>query len=1336
FEWLCFLLFCKEFKKHIGISRYKNQAGIEANPIESNGKIVGWQAKFYDTRLSDHKNDFITTIDAAKKRHPEINKIIFYINKDFGQDKEKTAPKYKRDIENYAKSKNIEIDWRTASFFESPFVCEENINIAKHFFSLRKSVIDFINELTLHTELILKAINSKIIFNNNEIKIDRSQVIKKFREALHTSSLVILSGEAGVGKTALIKDFYNIEKETKPFFVFRATEFNISKVNQLFKDGGAFTLSDFINAHKDISDKLIVIDSAEKLSDIEHQEVFQEFLSALLDNNWKIIFTTRYSYLDDLKYQLIEVYKKNFCSLNIENLKTKEIANLSEIYKFNLPDSERLHEILHNPFYLNEYLQIYKSLDATISYSEFKNILWDKQISKTSYKKNNTHIKRENCFIKIAQKRANDGHFFVIVDDCGDEILQKLESDEIIKYDSNAGGYFITHDIYEEWALDKTIERAFHRAKDYKSIFEEIGSSLPIRRAFRNWLSEKLFVKNEEVKSFIEATIGDGDIESYWKDEIIVSVLLSDYSENFFRLFESKLLEDDQKLLLKTIFLLRIACKEIDESFLNLLSISRKESISLKTLFTRPKGKGWDCVIEFINKHKEELGLRHMNIILPMLDDWNSKSKQGETTKNASQIALFYYDEITKNGGFGYGSRDETKNQMIRTILNGSFEIKEELINIFNEVVSKKEIDHRSKYYKLIRTVLSSAVDSYEIAKNIPEQVIRLADLFWFKILDETDWRAGHRMGVEQYFCLPEHHFDYFPASALQTPVFQLLRFDPKQTIDFILSFTNKTVDCYLKSELGNEAQEVEIFIDETKSIKQYISNRLWNMYRGTQASPYLLESIHMALEKWLLENAKSASIGILESWCKYLVKNSKSASITAVVTSVVLSEPSKLFNIAKILFQTKEFFLYDTNRMMLDQTAKSQFSIGYGFNYQRKIYQDERIQTCDYKHRKTSLEYLAVNYQFFRSEKESEQEVQKRQEIIWNILDKYYKQLPDKSEETESDKTWRLYLARMDRRKMKPTTEEKDGKFLISFNPEIDPELKEFREKSLKRSSDRRKYISLKLWSKYRFERDEDKYKQYQKYENNIHLVISETKEIIETLKKGTEGNFSLFNRSIPAYACSVLIRDFFDKLNREDREFCKEVIIEFASIPLKSGHYTYQISDGTEPAIFILPHLIRFFPKDKEKSKSLLFLLLLNSWREISTFAIRGVFQNLWKICFDDAQSLFLGNLFLKPKYKDLRDKIRNENFKKKIYEHSEVQLVERFVKKYRNELEKVISNRITYDETGNLDKIDLETLITSFEILPLKTENEDHKKFLNDVIPVFSKKLFIDDNRIDYT
>jgi len=90
-------------------------------------------------------------------------------------------------------------------------------------------------------------------------------------------------------------------------------------------------------------------------------------------------------------------------------------------------------------------------------------------------------------------------------------------------------------------------------------------------------------------------------------------------------------------------------------------------------------------------------------------------------------------------------------------------------------------------------------------------------------------------------------------------------------------------------------------------------------------------------------------------------------------------------------------------------------------------------------------------------------------------------------------------------------------------------------------------------------------------------------------------------------------------------------------------------------------LPDLIKHFPKDKENVKLLLLLLLLNPWREISTFATSSILYNLWKIDFDAAHTIFLGYLLLKTKYNELRDDIRKENHQKNIYELSEVQVLE---------------------------------------------------------------------------
>jgi hypothetical protein len=66
---------------------------------------------------------------------------------------------------------------------------------------------------------------------------------------------------------------------------------------------------------------------------------------------------------------------------------------------------------------------------------------------------------RGQCFLQIAFERAKTGQFF-ISPSCESNILDnELVKDGILGYE--IAGYFITHDIYEEWALEKIIEREF-----------------------------------------------------------------------------------------------------------------------------------------------------------------------------------------------------------------------------------------------------------------------------------------------------------------------------------------------------------------------------------------------------------------------------------------------------------------------------------------------------------------------------------------------------------------------------------------------------------------------------------------------------------------------------------------------------------------------------------------------------------------------------------------------------------------------------------------------------------------------------------------------------------
>ena len=1362
FEWFCYSLFCRQFHKDTGIFRYKNQSAIETDPIHEGNEIIGWQAKFYGASLANTtcKTDVINALEKAKRDYPKITKFIFYTNQEWGQTKGK-EPQGKKDAEEKAKSLGIKLEWKTASFFESIFVSVDNEIISKHFFSLDKSVFDLIKNQQDHSANILNEIQTTIIFNGQNIKIDRSSDLETIKAS--PEKVLILSGVGGVGKTAAIKDFYEGIKGKIPFYIFKATEFELRNLSEFFT---GYSFQDFLDGHKDEGDKIIVIDSAEKLLDLKNADPFKEFLSIVVKENWKVVFTTRDNYLEDLNYQFFEIYRIAPLNINIQNLEAEELSKLSEAYRFSLPNDEKLLNLIKNPFYLNEYLKFYKE-DEQINYTDFKDKLWNKIIIKSK-------PAREQCFLKMALQRATDGQFF-INPDCESEILDnELKKDGILGYES-PHGYFITHDIYEEWALEKNIEIEFGKKTDNKTLFQNLGSSLPLRRAFRKWVSEKLLLQNNEIKTFIEQAIKDKDIKSFWKDEILVSVLLSDFSSVFFEFFKNELLSVPKKvvkydtsskvvqsltidykyeesLLHRIFFLLRIACKEVDDDFFKQLGVKNLNIFSLKYILTRPKGQGWRSLIKFVSENFDQVGIQNIHFILPIIHDWTSKFKEGETTKYSGLMALKYYQWTIKKDV--YISDDGIKNNLLQTILYSSLEIKNELEKIFKEIVKNKWKKHRDPYVDLSEIILTK-FEGAVIAKIFPKYVLEIADLFWSFTPKEDHFYGRSGIDIAEHFDMEDDRLDYFPASSYQTPIYWLLQSSLQETIDFILKFTNKTVEYFAKSEFAKyEVEEVQVFIEKDKPIKQYISCRLWCTFRGTQVAPHVLESMHMALERYFLEIGKVTDSKTLESWLLYLLRNSKSASISGVVASIVLAYPEKTFNIAKILFRTKDFFFYDTSRLVLDQGQKGSLlslRASFGINSKNEIHEEERLKACEDKHRRWSLENAFLNYQLFRSEEVDEEESKNRQKVLWEILDDYYKGLPDPSVETESDKTWRLYLARMDRRKMNLVSEKTDDGYLINFNPQIDPELKKYSEKSLEKNSESSKYLQLKLWANFRLRNDE-KYKQYKQYEDDPKLALKEVEEIIAKLKTAKrpaqlklqhseKESFYLLNHSIPAEVCSVMIRDFFDKLSKEESKLCADIVLEVVSS--SSGpNYQYQVTDGAQSAISVLPILFEKFPKEKAKIKEILLFNLFNYYpidmagTSFNAFSITAI-HKLWNTNFDDAQSILLGYLFLKPKFDGLREKIRQEKYKKNQYDIQDGDVMKKFLEEIKAYLEKIHNNQLLINDIGNIEQVDLYTLKTTFQLVPLKTKNEEHKIIVKKIITAFAEKLISSDreDRVDY-
>ncbi len=1311
FEHLSYLLFCLEFNNRIGLFRYKNQTGIETEPIEKDGKFYGFQSKYYTTSIADNKDDIIDSIQKAKSKNKQLNELFIYINQELSEStaKDKKKPQYELDIENAAKAVGISIQWRVPSHFELQLSLPENKYLHDTFFSLEPHEGDLIDEVYKHNDTILQAIQTEISFGNKLIKIDRSSVVEAIANATQKKSNIVISGEGGCGKTAIFKEFYNANSKKVPICVFKANELNVNHINDIFQFDHKFTFTQFINAFKDDSIKIFVIDSAEKLAEISKNDILITLIQKLKESGWNIIFTTRYAYLNDLIFHIKENYQLSFDVHDISLISGDELKSLSEEFKFPLPENQKFLERLRNLFYLSEYVQQHSSVDQKGNFKDFIDLLWKKRIQNNTVQKDNLHLEREKCIVYIAKQRCETGRFYINADSLPQSALFHLKQDEILGYNDTHSGYFITHDIYEEWTLDKIVSRSFSNHSNTKQFFDELGNSLPIRRAFRLWLSDHLSDNSKEIEGFIQGAFASDETTQFWKDEILISVLLSDYSEAFFKFFEKEIVANDFRILKRILFLLRIACTDIS-------AIQNIEII-------KPKGKGWEEVIALINKYQETFFDNNLKTILPVLTDWCDFNKKGKTTKYAGLLALSLIQKTEANEDFFI--QDAAEEKLLKIVYNAASELQTELKEIFDKVIANKWTHHRDPYEGLCSTVLEKPYIAIELIKTHPLSVIQLCDLFWQQQPKKAGIYEYDRDTMESKYGLAEKHsFNYFPSSANQTPIRWLLQIAFYETLDFIIDFTNRSVESYSQSDFGKkDVVKIALNVNETE-VSQYSSWAIWSMYRGNGSPvvPNLLQSMHMALEKILLEFAQILKSEIVQKILIRILLRSKSTSLTSVVCSIVLANPDKFYDAALILFEAIELFHLDTIRSTNEFQVKSLYSIGYGMNRTTDIlYTDERIKTLEDKHRNSNLESMFLNYQLFGVKGFTEDQNAEFIEKLYKIIDKH------KSNPTTA-KSFGILLARMDRRNLIPKiTEQDDNKLLIEFSPkELSDDLKKQSEEAHNQYQEVFKYSSLRIWSDFLMKgRNQTKTAKHEEYDGNPLFALSETRQLVDELNSGRNA-MGIMDYSIPAFSCAKLLIEHTDKLSKEDKLFCKDIVLSTTS-NIFDDNYDYQISDGVEASIHAIPTLVNEYPDETESFVLLMVFTLfdempIGQYKRVCDYVIEAVHNSkLWERNHKIAQSILFGYIKLKPLYKKIISEKRKEIgwgriSKKVIFE----------------ELEKVLPD-FSFEnlscDVNDITSLDIRDLEIIYQLIPSDTKDKSHLDIYAKSLPYLAPQLLMD-------
>jgi hypothetical protein len=1005
-----------------------------------------------------------------------------------------------------------------------------------------------------------KAIKAKIQTTIGGIHIERAKD-NEILELLGKNNLLVLHGGAGAGKSAFARDIVQSYEEEKKasVFLFTGEQFSAGTLDLVLqKLGIELSFTEILNQPQFGVHKIMWIESLEKLLESGDAEAFEELLKIVnADPSLKLIVTVRNYSLQQFLFRFGWHLPKSKALAEVKPFDERELAEISGHFLQLVPllANQKIAPLLKNPFYLRNVVSILPQLSLEkreLDESLIKKILWDEIID--------VHTgTRGRVFEDLAVKRAKEMRLFTTVE-VDPEILKGLYRDHLITRDEELGEqYAPAHDVLEDWALTRYIVRHKSAASSAKQFFDSIGVEPAIRRAFRLWLSEELHLQKPLLNAFLNEAIADGTIEPFWKNEIYISIFRSPYSAIFFSENEAELLERDGAQALALLHLLRTTCKEPATGFSNL---------SYPLLL----GSGWESFVRFFYQNRDVF-VKSYPQLLSFLLDWRAKIQKplglpGEA-REAGLLLLEILGQL-KSGYHGNWNRRLLDGDMEAGILVAfklTSAIKEEIKEWVRQAKDGIEKERKQNNYyvaNFYEKILEYALDGvycFELAIYHPDLLIDLVKTVITAVpvkgvrnrrgfLEEEE--ARHE--IETEFGLRDHsNYRFSPESAYQTPIYYLLWYHPNAALSFILETINEATVAYSKTleKKGRTIMSIELTLNDDTVVKQYGDETLWSMYRGVSTTPPFLQSMLMALERYLFELAEAGNSKMLHSIFDACYTGSVSVATTAVLCSVAMAYPKIVGKDVLPLLSDKHVYLWDLSRFMGEVAHSTLLS------FEKDVHYREREESNKRPHRKIfkGLVNHVLSMLLNRTD---------LSETIFSFFDRFNEEAG-----SNEDILWSKTLSEMDIRKweMKPDPEVPNR---VLIQPKFEGAVKEFVEGG----AEEHKLAQVEAG--------------YSNWINGLYQQGDTSKKALEGWRE-IYGHYSSGKTVEHLYAklstLAILgLRDFYGKLTRAEKKWAVERIYQSLNGLAKDhagdsrGYLdgTYNLME-VEPCFSFLPNLFR---------------------------------------------------------------------------------------------------------------------------------------------------------------
>lgn len=1131
------------------------------------------------------------------------------------------------------------------------------------------------------------------------LRLPRPELYEQLTNAINNHTITIVIGEPGVGKSTLVKELVTDYASSSTLLIFKADQFNQPYVGQVFAgvgiSDGFYRLSACLAA---IPNKVIVIDSFEKLLEGEPDNAFRQFIHLVSQvNDIKIVATCR-TYATDLltlKYALekvgiVEVPLLNEAELEIVSGRFPKLTPLLE--------NRQIYQVLRSPKYLEfavQWLSVTNEQIGAFTLPAFKKRLWQHIVENYLVTRNGMPAKRGKAFLEITLKRAQQMSLYVESEQADAEAIVELINDNVLIKQREESKYSPSHDILEDWALVKYIQKIRENHPEPNSFYQQIGNKPALRRAFRLWVEDLLHSQTGIVFKLVRETRQNVAIENYWADELLIAILRSDVGNIFFEEFKSELLEDQAQFLQRTIHLLHTACKEYRSDF---------------QLF-HPVGSGWSAALIFAQQQLPRL-LDFRQLITNLVIEWSYKLEGNRSIilqteiEAAKTIIFFYLKEAENNEGYWFDDHLQNK---VKPLIDLAFELTEYAQNEVKEILERALPSPEESYdpydrtfYGQIRKMALSGHYSRPLTRFLPQQVIQMAKEAWLRKPRPENKYYHSTFDINRKYGL-ENHIGDFPPGIYKIPVYNLLRNNWKQGIGFALEIINNCTDYYMQSEESKEdgAVKIQLLLSDGQQVSQWGSHILWQAYRGTTVSSYLLESILMSLEEYLLKVAATeteVSRKNIQFLFDYLLHGSRSVAVSSVLVSVAIAYPSEVSEAMLPLLGVKEFYEWDYRRATDDFAGALAI-----WDNELPYAQKARHESNQLPHRKKyrdGLKGFILDLQF---------NLRLFNNTLFDLFDRLWQDAEVK------DIYWRKLLHEIDARKWEITDSQIDERTYM-IRPNYDSDI----QKIVDDNQPRHEFIELTAtdaaWIRSVYEKKEST-------NSTSWTTIYERYQEIKTI------NFT-FDR--PVTLAIIGLRDLNQLLTSDQRTWCFTTIAEtinllICGIEQRHRHIDFRIvlsPFDQQAALLSLPFLVKSADNEENQqiAVDLLFRVLITyfSKHEIEP-VLASIREELWQVNTMIAHQVWLGLL----RFAELRQ----TNDKKRWLAHSDEKLQEQISQAEESFIKEVVSGKMI----GDIDfkQIKLTTwhshlLTRALLILPFNTEGKLHIDYRNFFGILFLKGL----------